>query len=68
MAAEPQHGQERRRTLKLLPQLKFKSGKCPECDQPMLPKGVQKRPNEYDHASGCPNDPKRKAKAAGEVR
>lgn len=41
---------------------------CKDCGQLMLPKGVQKRPNEYDHASGCPNDPKRKAKAAGEVR
>jgi hypothetical protein len=27
---------------------------CPECDQPMLPAGEAKRPNEYDHASGCP--------------
>ena len=27
---------------------------CPECDQPMLPAGEVKRPNEYDHARGCP--------------
>lgn len=27
---------------------------CDDCGQPMLPKGVKKRPNEYDHASGCP--------------
>lgn len=29
---------------------------CPECDQPMLPPGEVKRPNEYDHANGCPVD------------
>lgn len=27
---------------------------CLGCDQPMLPPGVEKRPNEYDHAQGCP--------------
>ena len=27
---------------------------CPDCGQPMLPPGETKRPNEYDHASGCP--------------
>ena len=27
---------------------------CDECGQPMLPPGVTKRPNEYDHARGCP--------------
>ena len=27
---------------------------CPDCGQPMLPPGKAKRPNEYDHASGCP--------------
>lgn len=27
---------------------------CKSCKQPMLPKGVIKRPNEYDHAGGCP--------------
>lgn len=27
---------------------------CKECGQPLLPKGVKKLPNEYDHASGCP--------------
>ena len=27
---------------------------CPDCGQPMLPKGTKKKPNEYDHASGCP--------------
>lgn len=26
---------------------------CPECGQPLLPPGVEKRPNEYDHAQGC---------------
>lgn len=31
---------------------------CPDCDQPMLPAGQLKRPNEYDHASGCPRDVK----------
>lgn len=29
---------------------------CPDCGQPMLPKGVKKQPNEYDHASGCPQE------------
>lgn len=32
------------------------AGKCPECGQPMLPTGEAKRPNEYDHARGCPLD------------
>ena len=27
---------------------------CRSCGQPMLPPGVVKRPNEYDHARGCP--------------
>jgi hypothetical protein len=27
---------------------------CRLCGQPMLPKGVKKKPNEYDHARGCP--------------
>ncbi len=27
---------------------------CKECGQPMLPKGAVKKPNEYDHAQGCP--------------
>ena len=27
---------------------------CPECGQPMKPKGIKKLPNEYDHAQGCP--------------
>lgn len=31
---------------------------CPDCEQPMLPAGVTKRPNEYDHASGCPREPR----------
>ncbi len=26
---------------------------CPECGQPMLPKGMEKQPGEYDHAQGC---------------
>lgn len=30
--------------------------KCKECGQPMLPKGAKKKPDEYDHAQGCPND------------
>jgi hypothetical protein len=30
--------------------------KCPGCDQPMLPVGMEKKPNEYDHARGCPFD------------
>lgn len=28
--------------------------RCHLCGQPMLPEGVRKRPNEYDHAQGCP--------------
>ncbi len=32
--------------------------KCKDCGQPMLPKGAVKRPNEYDHAQGCPRAPK----------
>lgn len=28
---------------------------CKHCGQPMRPKGVAKKPNEYDHASGCPD-------------
>lgn len=32
---------------------------CPDCGQPLLPKGVTKRPNEYDHAQGCPRAPKK---------
>lgn len=35
---------------------------CEFCGQPMLPKGVKKRPNEYDHAQGCPADKKKKVK------
>lgn len=27
---------------------------CRFCGQPMKPKGVRKKPNEYDHARGCP--------------
>ncbi len=30
---------------------------CEECGQLMLPVGMKKRPNQYDHASGCPNGP-----------
>jgi hypothetical protein len=29
---------------------------CESCGQPMLPPGEMKRPNEYDHAQGCPED------------
>ena len=33
----------------------YKANKlCRFCDQPMKPKGVKKKPNEYDHAQGCP--------------
>ena len=31
---------------------------CPDCGQPMLPRGVVKQPDYYDHANGCPRDPK----------
>ena len=27
---------------------------CRHCGQPMRPKGVKKKHNEYDHAQGCP--------------
>ena len=27
---------------------------CRYCGQPMKPKGVKKKPNEFDHARGCP--------------
>jgi len=27
---------------------------CSHCGQPMLPDGIKKLPNEYDHAAGCP--------------
>lgn len=30
---------------------------CADCGQPTLPPGEKKRPNEYDHASGCPSGP-----------
>lgn len=30
---------------------------CKGCGQPMLPPGEVKRPNEYDHATGCPLAP-----------
>lgn len=29
---------------------------CPQCSQPVLPKGVEKQPDWYNHAQGCPND------------
>jgi len=29
---------------------------CPDCGQPMKPKGVKKRPDEWDHAQGCRYD------------
>ncbi len=34
---------------------------CLHCGQPMLPPGEVKRPNEYDHARGCPADTPAKA-------
>jgi len=37
--------------------------RCPECSQPMLPKGRKKKPGEFDHARGCPLDkPKRRTR------
>jgi hypothetical protein len=36
---------------------------CKECGQPMLPPGVKKLPNEYDHASGCPLAPEHVSEA-----
>ena len=39
---------------------------CKECGQPMLPKGAKKRPNEYDHAQGCPLAPKKRKKTERE--
>lgn len=27
---------------------------CRYCGQPIKPKGVKKKPDEYDHAQGCP--------------
>ena len=36
---------------------------CRFCGQPMKPKGVRKRPDEYDHAHGCPYSRKRKVKS-----
>jgi len=36
---------------------------CKGCDQPMLPKGSKKKPFEFDHATGCPIDPKQKRTA-----
>lgn len=32
---------------------------CDACGQPMLPPRARKRPNEYDHASGCPLAPEK---------
>jgi hypothetical protein len=39
--------------------------RCRECGQPMLPKGRTKKPNEYDHASGCPAAEKSPKKEEG---
>ena len=33
---------------------------CKHCGQPMKPKGVKKKPDEFDHATGCPYSPKKK--------
>ena len=33
--------------------------KCRGCGQPMLPKGRKKKPDEFDHAQGCPMEGKR---------
>jgi hypothetical protein len=35
---------------------------CRFCGQPMKPKGIRKKPDEYDHAQGCPYYRKRKIK------
>ncbi len=35
---------------------------CEHCGQPMLPEGEVKKPNEYDHAHGCPDEPAAMAK------
>jgi len=35
---------------------------CKHCGQPMKPKGIRKLIGEYDHALGCPNAPKLRAK------
>lgn len=40
---------------------------CTDCGQPMLPPGEVKRPNEYDHARGCPQRPPQFARG-GTVR
>lgn len=40
---------------------------CKECGQPMLPKGKVKKPNHYDHASGCPLDAEARAERAKET-
>ena len=42
-----------------------KAKDCPDCGQPMLPAGEVKRPNEYDHASGCPRSAAKTKKASG---
>lgn len=38
------------------------------CGQPMLPEGETKRPNEHDHASGCPFDKARPDEIETEIR
>jgi hypothetical protein len=36
---------------------------CRFCGCPMKPKGVKKRPDEYDHAQGCPYSRRKRRKA-----
>jgi hypothetical protein len=36
---------------------------CPECGQPMKPKGIRKKRGEFDHAMGCPRAPKKHTRA-----
>lgn len=37
--------------------MKKRTEVCDQCGQPMLPPGIEKKTNEYDHASGCPRWP-----------
>ena len=50
-------------TVRVRSRRKKRKDDCSLCGQLMLPAGVMKRPNEYDHASGCPKAPKRKRAA-----
>ena len=37
---------------------------CKGCGQPLLPRGVRKRPGHYDHATGCSFDRRTQRKRA----